>query len=266
LTRARRGPSCCRVLLALALLGAGACDGSKTAYMGAHAPFAGCVTSPTAPPAALGLDPFYAKYLDGFGTPVVSSAAVGDQALAAACRITGEVVALRADVRAALAANRLHVAVLAAGERTTDIPEHADLYSAFPDTDWNTLRSIGATRARPVASTGEENLLCLPGDPYAGETTLVWVLALGLGDLGIVEVDAQFGTRVQSAYDAAMAGGLWAGTKDADHYWATGGQAWFGANSRLPATTREALADYDPPLAALLSAWLPADEWKPGCY
>ena len=265
MSRARRGPGGHSALLTLALLGAGACDARKTEYMGAHAPFAGCGPSPTAPPAALGLDPFYAKYLDGYGTPVVSSAAVSDQVLVAACRITGEVISLRADVRQALAANRLHVAVLATGERTTDIPEHADLYSAFPDTDWNTLRSIGATRARPVASTGEENLLCLPGDIYAGETTLVWVLALALGDLGIVEVDPQFRSHVQSAYDTATAAGLWAGTKDADDYWARGVQAWFGANSRLPVTTRKALADYDPPLAALLSAWLPADAWRPSC-
>jgi hypothetical protein len=175
--------------LALALLGG--CDGGKTEHMGAHAPFAGCSTSPTVPPAALGLDPFYAKYLDGYGLPVVASAAISDHALLAACRITGEVVALRADVRAAMAANRLHVAVLATGERTTDIPEYADPHAAFPDTDWNALRGLGATRVRPVASAGEENLLCLPGVVYAGESVLLWALALALSDLGIVEVDKQ---------------------------------------------------------------------------
>ena len=252
--------------LALAWLGAGACDGGKTEYMGAHAPFAGCAGSPSAPPAALGLPAFYAKYLDGYGTPVVSSAAVADQALLAACRITGEMVSLRADVRQALGANHLHVAVVGTGEVTTDIPEYADLYTAFPGTDWNTLRGIGATRVRPVASAGEENLLCLPSDVFAGQSVLVWVLAHALRDLGIVDVDTQFRSRVQSAYDAAMSNGLWAGTKDVDDYWAAGAQAWFGAITGGPAASRAELLTYDPPLAALLATWLPADAWNPSCY
>jgi hypothetical protein len=64
---------------------------------------------------------------------VVSSSAVADPALVAACRITGETVSLRADVRAALAANRLHVAVIATGEVTTDIPEYADSTRGLPE-------------------------------------------------------------------------------------------------------------------------------------
>jgi hypothetical protein len=109
-------------------------------------------------------------------------------------------VSLRSDVRQAVASNRLRVAGLGTGELTTDIPEYADLYGAFPDTDWKTLRGIGATRARTVASAGEENLICLPSDVFAGESVLVWVLAQALRDLGIVEVDAQFESREQSAY------------------------------------------------------------------
>jgi hypothetical protein len=246
-----------------------ACDGGDTKYMGAQTPFAGCDVRPTAPPPALGLPSFYGKYLDGYGTPVVSSTAVADQGLAAACRITGEMVSLRADVRAALAANHMHVAVIGAGEVTTDIPEYADLYAAFPNTDWNSLRGIGATHARPVVSAGEENLLCLPADAYAGQTILVQMLAHGLRDLGIVDVDAQFPNRLQTAYNAAMSSGLWAGTWATDSpndYWAMGGQTWFGVNTRVPVGSRAELMTYDPALAALLSSYLPADEWHPGCY
>lgn len=255
------------VLLA-ALAGASAC-GSDTAYMGQHAPFAGCAQVPAAPPPSLSLDPFYAKYLDGNGTPVVSSAQVSDRALVEACRITGELVAARADVRQALADHRFHVAVLATGERTTDIPEYADLYSAFPDTDWNQLRGIGATHARPVASASEENLLCRSGDIYAGQSILVQMAAHALRDLGIVHVDDQFESAVRSAYTSAMNAGLWAGSyaaEKADTYWAAGTQAWFGANTHLPANSRAAVTAYDPALTVLLAQYLPDTTWRAGCY
>jgi hypothetical protein len=248
---------------------ASACDGGQTKFMGSHAPFAGCDASPTTPPAALGLDPFYAKYLDGYGAPVVASDKVSDRALQSACRITGEMISARADVRAALATNRLRVAVLGTSEVTTDIPEYADLYAAFPGTDWNTLRGLGATHARPVSSCDEQNLLCLASDAFPGETVLVQMLAHSLRDVGIVDVDAQFTEHVQAAYTAAMANGLWTNTwaaTNADYYWAMGGQVWFGANTLAPVNSRAALVDYDPPLAALLGAYLPADDWHAGCY
>ena len=157
----------------------------------------------------------------------------------------------------------------ALGLVTTDIPEYADLYAAFPGTDWNTLRGLGATHARPVSSCDEQNLLCLASDAFSGETVLVQMLAHSLRDVGIVDVDAQFTEHVQAAYTAAMANGLWTNTwaaTNADYYWAMGGQVWFGANTLAPVNSRAALVDYDPPLAALLGAYLPADDWHAGCY
>jgi hypothetical protein len=251
------------------MLGMLACDGGRTKAMGAHAPFAGCNARPTAPPAVLGLAPFYTKYLDGYGTPVVSSGAVSDEALVAACRITGNMVSLREDVRQALAKNNHRVAVMGESERTTDIPEYADLYAVFPNTDWNVIRAVGATRVRPVTSSSEENLRCLSGDLYPGESALVEVLGHSLRDLGIIEVDSQFRSKVQKAYTSAMAQGLWSmtyATEDAEAYWAIGSLAWFGASTRLPVRSREDLAGYDAPLAALLATYLPVNDWHPSCY
>lgn len=253
------------LLAALGLLTA--CDGTK--YMGAQGPFAGCDQKPAAPPASLQLDGFYAKYLDGYGTPVVASAQVSDRALQLACRITGEVVSLRADVRQALAANRFRVAVLAPNEVTTDIPEYADMYAAFPATDWNSMRGIGATHSRPVCSCGEENLLCQAPDVFAGASILIQMLGHGLRDLGIEDVDSQFDGEIRSAYASAMARSAWRGTSAADDvksYWASGAEAWFGANVRLPARGHAAVTEYDPSLAALQAEYLPADDWRPGCY
>ncbi|MBN2577236.1 MAG: hypothetical protein JXP73_21925 [Deltaproteobacteria bacterium] len=263
---ARGRPWC---LVGAVALGALGCDGGTTKTMGSHTPFAGCLAKPTAPPAGLGLVPFYVKYLDGHGTPVVSSERVSDEALLRACRITGNMVSLREDVRQAMAGNNHRVAVLAMTERVTDLPENEDLYTAFPNTDWNTYRAVSATRVRPVTSISEENLLCLSGDMYPGDSALVHVLAHSMRDLGILEVDPQFGSQLQTAYASAMAQGLWANTsatKDADAYWAVGGLAWFGVGARLPVKSRADLADYDAPLAALLAAYLPLNDWHPSCY
>jgi hypothetical protein len=246
-----------------------ACDGGKTLYMGEHTAFAGCESTPVPPPAQLGLSSFYAKYLDGYGTPVVSSGQASDRALQVACRITGEMLSLRSDVRAALAANRLRVAVIATSEVTTDIPEYADLYAAFPNIDWNSKHGIGATPIRPVVSDSEENLLCLPGDPDANQNTLVQMLAHALRDMGAAAVDAQFSNREQSAYASALNNGLWANTwaiNSADDYWAMGSEVWFGATTLAPVTSRARLLAYDSALAALLGEYLPADDWHAGCY
>jgi hypothetical protein len=237
--------------------------------MGSHAAFVGCSATPTLPPAALGLDPFYVKYLDGYGTPVVSSAKVSDEALVRACRTTGTMVSLRDDLRRALAGNQHRVAVIALDEQATDIPEYANLGTVFPNTDWNTYRAISPTTVRPVSSTSEENLRCLPGDMYEGESSLVWTLAHGLRDLAIVAVDPQFGAGVQTAYASAMAKGLWgktSATASAEDYWIAGNLAWFGSSTRLPVKSRVDLASYDPALADLLAAYLPASDWRPSCY
>lgn len=245
-----------------------ACDGN-TVNLGAHTPFAGCTDEPTAPPAALGLAPFYAKYLDGYGTPVVSSDKVSDEALVRACRITGNFVSLREDVRTALAKRQHRVAVLADDEQATDIPEYVDLYQDFPDTDWNAYRAVSATPQRPVTSTDERNLRCQPGDIYPDTSSLVSRLAYSMRLLAIVEVDPQFQSRIRAAYDSAMSQNLWANTgatKSPEDYWAVGCIAWLGTNPKLPANSRDALSAYDPPLAALVSAYLPTNAWPSTCY
>lgn len=255
------------LLAAVALTLAG-CE-EQTLNMGAHTPFAGCDTAPTTPPAELGLAPFYAKYLDGNGTPVLSSAKVSDQALARACQITGNFVSLRDDVRQALAKSHHRVAVLAGDEKITDIPEYADLYQAFPETDWNSYRAVSATPERPVTSTDEANLRCLSDDIYPKTSALVSRLAYSVRLLAIVEIDTQFRSQARAAYDSAMGQGLWANTvatKSAEDYWAVGCTAWLGTNPRLPANSADALSSYDPPLAALVSAYLPKNQWLSTCY
>src|SRR5258706_11756305 len=126
----------------------------------------------------LNLSPFYKKSLDDHGLFIISSEKPSDFALYEAAYILDHMLQNRDDLRAALIKNNVRLVVMAAGEFTTDIPEHANLR---PPKDskltgkqfWDRrARALGGSRSDPVCSCAEENLLNLKGDPYHGESTL----------------------------------------------------------------------------------------------
>jgi hypothetical protein len=225
------------------------------------------------PPALLGLAPFYAKYLDADGIPVVASARTRDEAVAAARVIVLRMLRKRPDAREHLVRASVRVAVMAPDEQTLDVPEHADLRGVATDThgvDWNErARGLGATLERPVTSCGEENLLGIICDRYAGENVLMHELGHTIAQIGL-EADEAFQHDLDAAYRAAVGAGRWKGTyagRDVDEYWAEGVQDWFDANLTGGAEhndvhTRAQLATYDPDLRALLARVFDDDEWR----
>jgi len=220
------------------------------------------------PPESLHLHAFYAKHLDADGIPVVGSSRVSDYALREAAYIVNQMLAGRPDIRSALIRGKLRVAVMAYNEFTTDIPEHSHLR---PREYWNRrARGLGATKAAPVVSCGEENLLHYPGDPYATESILVHEFGHTIHELGLNALDTDFQRQLQECYDRAMKKGLWQGTYAATRvgdYWAEGVQSWFDTN-RPPdrdhnhVNTREELRDYDPDLAELIARALGDTPWR----
>ena len=105
---------------------------------GAPAPVVEVLPPLGPPPAELGFDPFYQKYLDASGIPIVTSAAVPDAAAvqdprpnSTKCWPTGP------DILEALANSGMHVTLIAEGSVITDIPEFSNLYEEFPGTDWD---------------------------------------------------------------------------------------------------------------------------------
>jgi hypothetical protein len=237
----------------------------------------GCDAPITAPPAALGLAPFYTKYLDATGLPVASSGKTSDAALRKACQIATKMLAFRADVRAAMKSKRARLAVMARAEVTTDVPEHADLYQAFPGTDWNVrARGLGGTVARPATSCAEENLLCDTKDPYVGESILVHELAHGIVNLGVTFADTTFQGRLDTAFKNAIAAGKWKDTyagSNVEEYFAEGVQSYFDTNLQASppngihndVNTRAELLAYDPALHALVAEVFGPDVWTPKC-
>ena len=73
------------------------------------------------------LGPFYQKYVDVCGLPVVGSANVSDFALLEAAWILRHILSERSDIFRALAGKNVHVVVMAWNEFTTDVPEHSRL-------------------------------------------------------------------------------------------------------------------------------------------
>jgi hypothetical protein len=209
--------------------------------------------TPSAPPAALHLDPFYGKYCSADGVPVVASPAVSDAAVRQATLLASAMLAaLPPRARAAMIATGQRVLVIGEHQRTTDMPEYRGLPASTNE------RERGMFDGRTTSSAAEENVLCFEKDGWRGENILVHELAHQLKLAGLAAADPSFNGRVQAAFDHARAAGLYAnryaGT-NAEEYWAEGVQDYFDVHQTRDPTdvnTRQALRAYDPALFAIV--------------
>ena len=216
-----------------------------------------CTESPVeplgGPPPSLGLDPFYAKYLDAGGLPIVSSSAVPDEALYRAKDIIGEMLSDRADLIATMAERDVRVVVQGESMHHTELPEVGGTVGS------DNLRGFFLD---PLVVTSEENLLCYDTDPHRYGEVLIHELAHAVHFVGIEKrQDRTFSRRVEQAFQDARAAGLWDYTYAATNsveYWAEGVEIWFGINdppglSGNDVNTRRELEEYDPALARLVA-------------
>ena len=234
----------------------------------------GCVVE--TPSADVDTD-FYAKQCTVFGIPVLSSAAVEDEAHRGAEAVIVGMMSTRPDLVAEMIDNGLRVGIIGVDQVTTDLPEYADLNTLFPETDWDTrIRGVGATLAIPMTSVGEENLLCLESDVYRGESVMVHEFAHSVRGLGIATSDRELDLRIENAYEAAMATGLWTDTYAADNsdeYWAEAVQSYFDTNLAAdpadgihgPIDTNAELAGYDPRLYGVIDSVFGESAWRYVC-
>lgn len=216
----------------------------------------------------LGLAPFYEKICELDGFAIVSSGKVSTFALLEAAEIVRQMVAHRPALLRAIADARVRLAIMAPGEFTTDIPEHRDLR---PREYWDQrARGLGANQQTRTVSCGEENLLGYAGDPYSTENILIHEFGHVLHEIALAAIDPEFDRRLQKAWDAAIAAGLWKGkypSVNRMEYWAEGVQSWFDTNrendpDHNAVNTRAELKDYDPELAALLAEILGDGTWR----
>lgn len=224
-------------------------------------------------PESLGVSPFYTKYVDALGIPVLASEKVPDAALLVARDIVNAMLAARPDIRKALIARGWRTGVIAEVEMTMDIPEYSKMKRPGAPRDEPVTqadRDYHANRSRGLGgnpTTGaEENLLGYPGTRYWGEHIFVHEFAHAIMR-GIRDVEPAMIDEIRAAYDDAMAakkyqyadGRKHYATTNSGEYWAEGVQWWFFSNygecfaSEVKVESPEEFAAYDPGLNELIS-------------
>jgi hypothetical protein len=237
-------------------------------------------TMVTPPPESLGLDPFYKKYADAFGIPIVSSERVDDAALLMARDIVNYMVSKRPDIRGVMIERKARVIVMAETEMQTDPPEYRDWKKPARDdrrltprerenydkpggiasmTDreyWNRrARGMGGN----LTSCAEENILGRPGTRYYGEHILVHEFSHNVMS-AMRTADPVLFQEIQDSYAAAKAKGLFKNhyaENTVAEYFAEGTQWWFWSNyewfdGQTRLQTPDDLKAYDPRLYAIL--------------
>ena len=246
-----------------------------------------------APPAELGLDPFYKKYVDAQGIPVVSSAKVPDAALLMVRDIVQFMLSERPEWRHELIRKKWKVAIMAQTEVTYDIPEHRK-YRKLPAIDderltpeqranynkpggvgtmtgeqyWNMRgRGFGGEPdGENTTSCAEENVLGYPGTRYFGSSICVHEFSHGIMRGAVYTVAPQYRAAVVAAYTSAKAKALPTAVgyngNNFNEYWAGGIEAYTRSNGRTPQWLLEA----DPTLYELVRQVIPTRKMPGNVY
>ena len=223
----------------------------------------------TTPPDSLHFDPFYKKYVDVNGIPLISSWRVPDSAFVAAHRTLYAMTSMLPKVVLDSMINRgTRVAIMARYEGTTDIPEHHHLVN---DTalNWDLrARGLGGDLELPLTSCAEENVLAYQIDKYHAEDILVHEFAHSIHLIGLMLAVPDFDGRLKQCYENAKAKGILTNTyreTDKEEYLAEAVQDWFNVNAEMDhadgkhnwCNTREELEVFDPDLYSLLAEYFP---------
>lgn len=231
-----------------------------------------CVVAPVTPD--MGFEPFYTRYCDFNGLPIVGSADAPDEALQQAWLLAANVFYSRPDIASSLAGMGFQISVISEDQVITDVPELASLAS---DTQLNVNQYRGYDKVLEeprVVAIGAENLLCSPDDAYFGES--IFVNSLGNLTRFALQRDLEptFGDRVEAARQNAINTGLWDGswiTESNGNYWNYGVKAYFNAVDMVNGltdeftNTRNELAAYDPQLFMLIHSVYNSTDWTPNC-
>ena len=196
------------------------------------------------PPLSLGLDLFYQKYLDVGGMTVIAPTEVSDNKLVQVRDVITSTLSERSDLLDALAADHARIGIYPDNQAAGGITQLPELWflTSLP------LGYVHRGGNLHVAGVPDE-------DPHCG--TLVHELAHMVHYMIDEQTGgADFNSRLQAAYQAALNAGLWDGLyarRNDREYWAEAVRFWFWET--LPpslATSYSKLADYDPTVAELV--------------
>lgn len=216
---------------------------------------------------------FHTKAFEWKGIYILANDAVPDEAVYRAAEIIFNSLASAGKYVASIVEVGGRFAIIPEGTKITELPDYDDL-----DSSWDIYRGLGAVEGRPTSSSGEENLLNYPTDPYGGsESIALHEWAHAIDNLGISRVDRGLMQDFAAAYENAKRTGLWKNTyadDTLDEYFAELSQSYFNDNPDRESTdgihneinTRAELAKYDPKAYAILKKIYGAGEWSPGDF
>jgi hypothetical protein len=237
------------------------------------------LAAPMPPPAWLGADPFYTKFVEVDGIPILSSAKVADRALLTARLIIHDSLRHRPELARVLVTQGQRIALLADDEAITDLPQNRTWKKPTIDDPRLTycerklydvrigrLSDRAYWNGRERAAGGvfladaAEDVLGQRSSRWFGETILIHEFAHRLLDALQIADDKDY-AAVVTAYNHAQATGLWAreyASTSLQEYWAEGTQFWFNSNKIAIFDGRRILSDadlisYDPVLYAALA-------------
>lgn len=229
-------------------------------------------TTVTEPPERF--DPFFEKYTNAQGIPVVASGDVPDRGLLVARDVILHMLTNRPSIQQHMIDEEYQLGVMADTDSTMDIPWYSDREKPDSVGEEMTVAEYWNQRARGLggdeATCAEENILGYPGTKYFGENILVHEFSHSIHQ-AIRETNPKLAEEIESAYQDAMANDLWDGhyasTNDSE-YWAEGTQFWFNSNYEYEDGKRQVLnsADllrYDPKLYRLLEKVYTSDHHIP---
>lgn len=232
----------------------------------------------TVPPTELNLAPFYKKYLNANGIPIVSSWRLPDSAMVKAWEIISFMTNDLPEVNLKqMQKVGSRVGIMARYEGTTDIPEHAYL-TKDTSINWDLrARGLGGDMQMPLTTGAEENILGYQIDKYHAEDILIHEFAHTIHIVGIAPIDPTFNTILQQYLDKAVSEGKYYRTyakTDLYEYWAEGVQDWFNTNAEVPKpdgkhnqlNTRKELKKYDPRLYELIHKYFSEFKGNPSCH
>lgn len=229
-------------------------------------------------PADAGLDPFYTQGCDLDGFWVVAADVVDPAAIETAAAMVDAFFQNDPAFADYLRSTGIRLGVVGVDQRTTEMPEWRDLYEAFPGVDWDQrARGLGATEARPLIGAGEENILCLASDRYAGEDILLHEFAHVLDLFGYARIDDLFTAELGLSFVEAANAGTWQDTyanENINEYWAEAVQTYFERNLgnevadgvHGPIDTRDELRQADPGVTALIERTIGDVELPSSCH
>jgi hypothetical protein len=197
---------------------------------------------------------FYTKYLDADGIPIRSGSVVDDKALYIARDKINMMLKHMENARKNLLKNGAEFHIIGRDQQTSDLPENTSQKSV-KYMDHGVLTDIDA-RTRGTgglyASCGEENLLGLPNDRYAGGSDIcVHEFAHDIMDYGL---DSVLNAKIKAQWQRTVALGYWKGAYAASNeqeYWAELSMWYFGKHGEFlrytqkPAPGAEGLRSYD---------------------